>query len=194
MRPIADVQDEPKQAQDPQRLLEQFAQGQPAAFDRIVAIHQERITRLAYRLLGWQAEAEDIVQEVFLAAWKQRKHFRAQSSLETWLTTITINRCRTHRRRRWLHWRWLGRQIGVRPRATESADAPAARDEISEQVRRAVQDLSPADREVIVLYYLEQMSVAQMASLLNASPNAIDVRLHRARQRLKEKLSRFMQE
>ncbi|MGE5610229.1 MAG: RNA polymerase sigma factor [Bacillota bacterium] len=47
---------------------------------------------------------------------------------------------------------------------------------------------------MIVLYYLEQMNVAQMAALLGASPSAIDVRLHRARQRLKEKLSRFVQE
>ncbi|MGE5611771.1 MAG: RNA polymerase sigma factor, partial [Bacillota bacterium] len=133
MPQIPAVQDEPDQALNEQQLLARLAQGDPSAFDQIVALHQDRITRLTYRLLGWNAEAEDVVQEVFLAVWKQRKQFRAQSSLETWLTSITINRCRTHRRRRWLHWRWLGMQIGVRPRTTENADAPAARDELSEQ-------------------------------------------------------------
>ena len=62
-------------------------------------------------------------------------------------------------------------------------------EETSQQVRNAVAALPPRDREVIVLFYLEELPVAQVAQLLGAKPNAIEVRLHRARQRLKTQLA-----
>ena len=68
----------------------------------LVALHQQRVSRLVYRLLGWRGEVEDIVQDVFLAALKSHKNFREESSQWTWLAAITINRCRTHRRRKLL--------------------------------------------------------------------------------------------
>ena len=62
-------------------------------------------------------------------------------------------------------------------------------DETSAKVRSAVQALGAKDREVIVLYYLEELPAAEIAELLGLSANAVDVRLHRARARLKEKLA-----
>ena len=64
---------------------------------------------MVYRLLGWRGEVEDIVQDVFLAAFKRRQTFRDESSQWTWLAAIAINRCRTHRRRKLLEFRWLKR-------------------------------------------------------------------------------------
>jgi RNA polymerase sigma-70 factor (ECF subfamily) len=156
-------------------------------FDAIVARHQPQVARLAHRLLGWRdrAAVEDVVQEVFLVAFTRLKQFRGDSTLSTWLTGITINQCRAHRRRSLLRLKWLREKWNRR----ETNHQPTDADETSQQVRDAVALLPPRDREVIVLFYLEEFSVAQIAELLGVKNNAIEVRLHRARQRLKTQLA-----
>ena len=156
-------------------------------FDAIVALYQLQVARLAHRLLGWRdrAAVEDVVQEVFLVAMTRLKGFRGDSTLSTWLTGITINQCRAHRRRSMLRLKWLREKCNRH----ETNHQPANADETSQQVRDAVALLPRRDREVIVLFYLEEFSVAQIAQLLDVKNNAIEVRLHRARQRLKTQLA-----
>ena len=164
-------------------------------FDQIVARHHAQVARLAHRLLGWRDRdaVDDVVQEVFLIALTRLKDFRGDSSPATWLMGITVNQCRAHRRRAalrltWLRQMWSGAETNHEP-ATTADD-----DETSRQVRDAVAALPPRDREVIVLFYLEDCPVAQIAQLLGAKPNAIEVRLHRARQRLKTKLASLLRD
>jgi RNA polymerase sigma-70 factor (ECF subfamily) len=97
---------------------------------------------------------------------------------------ITINQCRARRRRAVLRMTWLRDLWSRRGQPTRHAA-----EETSEQVRAAVAELPPRDREVIVLFYLEELSVAQVAQLLGVKHNAVEVRLHRARQRLKTRLA-----
>jgi RNA polymerase sigma-70 factor (ECF subfamily) len=155
-------------------------------FDEIVARYQPQVARLAHRLLGWRDHAgvEDVVQEVFLVALTRLKTFRGDATLGTWLSGITINQCRAHRRRSLLRLRWLREKWN---RHDSNHQPPV--DETAQQVRAAVAALPPRDREVIVLFYLEEFSVAQIAKLLGAKNNAIEVRLHRARERLKIQLA-----
>jgi RNA polymerase sigma-70 factor (ECF subfamily) len=83
-----------------QALVERFCRGEDSAFDRIVEVHGAEVAALAYRLLGWRQDVDDVVQEVFVAAFKGLKRFRGDCSLRTWLFTITVSKCRTHRYRR----------------------------------------------------------------------------------------------
>jgi len=152
------------------------------AFERLVALHQQRVSRLVYRLLGWRGEVEDIVQDVFLAALKSHKNFREESSQWTWLAAITINRCRTHRRRKLLEFRWLRRTNFV---FEAESNSDLERDETCRRVRKAVSELAARDREVVVLYYLEDWSVAEICKATGNSPGAVEVRLHRAREKLR---------
>jgi len=132
---------------------------------------------------------DDIVQDVFLAAMQRSRSFRGHSSLGTWLTVITLNRCRTHRRKLRSLWRLHVRLSGTPPDSAASADQAPAQDDASLAVRAAVAALPPRDREVIVLHYLENKPVGEISQLLNVSANAVDVRLHRARKRLKPALA-----
>jgi RNA polymerase sigma-70 factor (ECF subfamily) len=171
-----------------------FVRGDRDAFDQIVSLHGPRVTRLAYRLLGWQgAQVEDVVQDVFLAALENGHKFRGDNGLSQWLTAITLNRCRSHIRRRVLTLKWLRSRPPDEP-IDAAADAGSLRDETSAKVRSAVRTLPPRDREVVVLYYLEDRSTSQISQILGASENAIDVRLHRARKRLREILEGFVNE
>ena len=171
-------------------LLARLRQSDPTAFDELVLLHQDRVFRLARRLLGWNGEAEEVVQEVFFSAYRQIGQFRQESGLSTWLTQITLNQCRSRQRHRSRWLKWLGKR---RPTEPEIAKDAVEQDETSQQVRHAIQQLSPADREVIVLYYLEDRPGKEIAELLQTSAGAIDVRLHRARQKLKVMLTALVE-
>jgi RNA polymerase sigma factor (sigma-70 family) len=159
-------------------------------FNRLVAENHRRVTRLVYRLLGWHGEVEDIVQDVFLAALKSGKNFRDESSEWTWLAAIAINRCRTHRRRKVLEFRWLRR---VRKSSSEEMNSEMERSETCRRVREAVGALGTRDREVVVLFYLEDWSVAEICKVTGSSAGAVEVRLHRARKKLRVILGEAME-
>lgn len=160
-----------------------------ASFDRLVVEEQAYVARLVGRLVGWRSDVDDLVQEVFVAALGGWAKFRGDCSARTWLTRIALNKCRSHGRRRWVRERfvaaWQAQVESAAPVQTASAESR----EVAEQVRHAVEKLRQRDREVIVLHYLEQLSPADVATVLNISQNAVEVRLTRARRRLKEILS-----
>jgi RNA polymerase sigma-70 factor (ECF subfamily) len=161
-----------------------------AAFAELVEKYEARMRKLAHRLLGWRSEAvDDVVQDVFLAALDHADRFRGEASIETWLTRVTINRCRTAQRRA-IFWRqWI--RVAWRGANSRASDATALADEVSTAVRAAVHKLKPRDREVIVLFYLEDLPIAQIADLLGCKAGAIEVRLHRARLKLRTMLANF---
>jgi RNA polymerase sigma-70 factor (ECF subfamily) len=174
-------------------LVGRFLRGDGAAFDQLVSAHQDRVARLAYRLLGWSGEVDDVVQEVFLAVFKNVAGFRGDCRVSTWLTTITVNECRSARRRRFARLAFL-RRLSDEPRAAASsppaAEAPAALD----RIRAAVQALPARYREAVVLRYLEGMPVAEVGRALGVSEGATGVLLHRARARLKDRLADLVED
>lgn len=173
-------------------LVARFCAGERGAFERIVAQHQGRVARLAWRLLGWRGEVEDVVQEVFVKALENLHKFRGESSLGTWLAALTINECRRMRRRRMMLRVFLGRV--KEEKEVAAADAGAMAGERGRLVREAVRGLGSKHREVVVLRYLEGMEIEEIARVLGVSRSAVEVRLHRARQELKDVLAGVMDE
>jgi RNA polymerase sigma-70 factor (ECF subfamily) len=176
-------------------------------FDQLIVDHGQQITRLVHRLLGWSPDIEDVVQDVFVDAFKNLSQFKSQSSVQTWLTRIAINRCRTHQRKQWL--RRVFYKAATGGRATPLADNPlrsplaprgtaaggeGATDATSQtiaaetqaQVHAAIAQLNQRDRELIVLRYLEEQSIDTIAQALNIKTNVVNVRLNRARARLEK--------
>ena len=163
--------------------------GDPRGFDEIVAAHQQRVTRLAYRLLGWSDDVEDIVQEVFLSVLQSLPRFRGDSRLSTWITRITVNKCRSFKRRRVLRLRSLPRLVeDARRKFTVTTETKSTSRHA--EIRDAVRSLPQKYREPIVLRYFEELSVAEVADALGLTAGAVEVRLSRARGRLKVKLSK----
>jgi len=163
-------------------------------FEQIVAEHQRYVSTLAYRLLGWSSDAEDVVQDVFLAVLQSLDKFAGRASVKTWLTKITINKCRSYHRKNLLR-RTLLLRAGrtARPTGPSGAEGPAIDAETCAQVRRAVAQLPKRLREVMVLRYLQELEIAEIAQLLGVRPNAVEVRLHRGRLRLKGLLAELIE-
>lgn len=152
----------------------------------LLLAEQDRLRRLVHRLLGWPATAadvDDVVQDVLLLAWRHHGAFRGDAALSTWLVRIAVRRTRRHQR--WRHVRdrvrsWLAPDevATTNPCAVERCEAALA-------LRVAMARLPATDREVLVLRYLEDRSIAECADALSCSRTAVDQRLSRARARLR---------
>ena len=174
-------------------LVEQFSRGDESAFEKIVEHYSAEVAALANRLLGWPGEVEDVTQDIFLAVFVGLKKFRCECSLRTWLFTITINKCRSYRHRRKL------RQLQTIPIATNgigmrlppagTAHKTAVDAEAFDRVRRAVAALPAKYREPVVLKYLQGLGAEEIGRILGISANAVNVRLNRARERLRGHLA-----
>ncbi len=175
------------------RLVKRFRCGDGSAFDQIVAEYSADVRTLASRLLGWRGDVEDVVQDVFLSAFLGLKRFKGNSSLRTWLYSITINKCRRHRRKRMIRLRVFSATDDQNGDSAAVTDKSMTNDEF-EQVRTAVMSLPAKYREVVVLRYLQELSTEKICEILCVSDNVVHVRLNRARAMLKEKLSNLMDE
>lgn len=150
------------------------------------------VLRLVRRLTAWAGDADDLAQDVLVPALAARAKFRGQSTLETWITRVTVNCVRAQRRKQWVRTRLLyGWMQGIdhedacEPPSDRSADLK----EQAQRVRAAVARLPRASRETIVLHYLEEMTVDETAAALNVRRGTVEVRLTRARRQLRELLS-----
>ncbi len=161
--------------------------GDPDAVRLLVDRFGLRIQRLSRRLCGGHPDAADIAQDVFVVALEKLSTFRGESRVETWLCGITVRLCRKWIRRRMVQRRLFGWLLKAAPRLIESPTrATSDQRSHSELVQAALQQLRPADRELLVLRYLEEYSVDDLANILGIARASVDQRLHRARERLGE--------
>lgn len=162
-------------------LMQQVCSGDPEASVRFVERLSEMLNRLVFRLNGWHADNQDLLQDVFVSLLHKGHSFRGTSSLETWAVSIAINRCRNWRRDRKNSYRI----DEVPPRTVESG---AERLETQEIVQLALESVSDADRELIVLRHMEMRSLDDIAEILGIRKNTLEVRLNRARKALEHHL------
>lgn len=149
--------------------------------------HGAFLVRVAHRLTGSRATAEDIVQEVFVTAWRRRTTLQADSHLRTWLYRVTVNHVRHHQRSHVrlssflsrYRWQWPGT-------SPEAPDEPLQRAAEVARVHDCVQRLSPKLREVFVLYELEELEGIEIAEILETPINTVWSRLRLARDRFRK--------
>jgi RNA polymerase sigma-70 factor (ECF subfamily) len=168
-------------------LIEQARQGDEAAWSALVAQHQEAVFRLAYLLLGDQAEAQDVAQEAFIRAFYALDRFDLERSLRPWLLRITGNAARNKRRAIGRYLAALGRWGQKEPAPVE----PTPQDEHLQQWQaqtlwQAIRRLRLADQEIIYLRYFLELSVTETAQAANIAPGTVKSRLHRALNRLRK--------
>lgn len=181
--------------------MERLAAGHDAALNDLMERHATPVFHFLCRMLNNEDDANDLAQETFVRVFKSRDTFRTNEKFSTWLYTIAANLARNH-------FRWRSRHPNV-SLETESGDSeqtlggtlPANEPAPNEQalaaeravaVRRAVGNLPEDLREAIVLCEWEELSVAEAAEILEATPKAVESRLYRARQILGERLKSWL--
>ncbi len=177
--------------------------GDPAAFGRLVALHEGMVFNLAARLLGNVEEARDVAQEVFLQVYRRLGRFEGRSSLKTWIYRIVVNQC--HNRRRFWHRHGRDREQELDERcalpelssggAWQASPYELARSrERSRRVQQALLELSFEQRSVLVLREVEGLSCEEVAASLGIPDGTVKSRLSRAREALRRRLSDLMEE
>lgn len=170
---------------DDDGLLRAAARGDREAFGEFVQRHQASVFRLLRATAGTEADAEDALQEAFLAAWRSAGSYRGDGPARGWILTIARNALRRVHRRRvgepssWESLETLAREAGWG--SEESALETLARTDLLE---RALARLDPGDREILLLRELEGLEGRKVAEMLELTVAAMKSRLHRARLRL----------
>lgn len=161
--------------------------GDTSAYAGIVGRWQHRIVNMAWRYCHDRHAAEDMAQEAFLKAFRSLGSFRGQSAFGTWLTAVAINSCRTWIRDRDPVAASLDHlRIAARVAAAGDTLDDERRDEL---VRRMVATLPARYREPMVLYYLNEMNLAETARTLGLPEGTLKARLHRGRDFLRRRLA-----
>ena len=159
--------------------------GDTRAFETLVRRYQRPIYRLAVRLLGDTGEAEDVTQEVFVTAWRRLPEIHEDKAIRSWLYRIATNRCLNILRSRKPVAPLFDEAI---PMASPAA-SPEARAEAHERLlalRVALDRLTAEQRACWLLREVEELSYAEIASILRTTPQAVRGRLARARADLGE--------
>ncbi len=172
---------------DDNELAVRAGRGDREAFDVLIKRHQGPVLRLCWSMTGNRADAEDAAQEAFVRAYQSLSRFDASRPFGPWLRGIAGKVCLQLLRRRSVR---EDRQLSLE---ASPVDPPAPQvSEASHLADRAVAALRQLDetyRLPLVLFYLEDASVAEVAQALGLTPGAVRVRLHRGREKLREMLT-----
>ena len=170
-------------------LVRRASRGDVAAFDELVASRLAQSLRLARAIVDSPADAEDVVQEAFVSAWRSLRRLREPEKFDAWFGRILVNTARSHIRRR-----GTGTPISIDRRRADSPDDehehPGCHDpaldrvDSSDALARAIDRLSVDQRTILALHHLEERPVAQIAAVLGIPVGTAKWRLHAARQAL----------
>jgi RNA polymerase sigma-70 factor (ECF subfamily) len=174
-------------------LLEKAGAGDPAAFIKLYERHRAAIFRFSYRLSGSVEAAEDITHDCFLSLIKKPYNFLPErASLRTYLLSAARNL--------WLkQLRDSGRESAIDEFAEDQFIAPGREpigqlldDELALHVQEAVLALPPLQREALILFEFEGLPLSEIATLVGTEVGAVKARLHRARERLRNRLRPYL--
>lgn len=167
-------------------LLEAAAGGAQPAFAEIVTRHYQPVYRLAWRMAGDAAMAEDVTQEAFIRLWRNPLQVREAAAVRGWLMRVAANAAIDRARKP---------RLAALELAPETADpqarpdAPLARAEASRLVDEALAELPDRQRQAVALSYFEGLTNAEMADVMDVSVEAVESLLARARRFLKDRLA-----
>ncbi|MDY6816941.1 sigma-70 family RNA polymerase sigma factor [Marinobacter sp.] len=172
------------------RLLEQAGQGDEKAFAQLVERHADRVFSLALRVVGSDADAEDVAQEVFLTVWRHAADWRpGKARFSTWLYRVTLNLSLNHRER------VVTRHAALDAVAEPEDPAPTQEKRLDERRRKervmqAVAALPEGQSIAMTLIYEGGLSNAEAASTMGISVKALEALLVRARRKLRKMMAR----
>ena len=176
-------QDEARQAD--QALMARVSQGDALAFQQLVDAGIDRVLAVARRTLGDEAEAEDVAQEVFLKLWRQAGQWEAgRARVSTWLYRVTVNSCIDKLRAR------KEQTVDELPEISASATQLRSLEEgdLQEYMDDALQALPERQRMALVLFHYENLSMSNVAEMMDSSVEAVESLLARGRRTLKKSL------
>jgi len=174
-------------------VIGRVLQGDQNVFAELVKRYQNFVFTIAMRYMQSREDAEEIAQDVFVKAYRSLADFKNDSRFSTWLYAITANTCNTFLRKRKTETYSLtdDRIFEIANTQDTMVDNRTEQKSKAALIQNAVCLLSPDDVTIITLFYKGEQSLEEIGKILGFTPNNVKVKLHRARQRLKEKLELY---
>jgi RNA polymerase sigma-70 factor (ECF subfamily) len=188
---------------DDLHILAACRKGDTAAFEQLVLRHQRSLYNIAFRISGNEADAAEIVQDAFVAAWRKIGEFRGDAKLSTWLTSIAVNQARTRwQQNRQKRQREQSFDCGVDEQQDHAplqvaSGQPSALDlleqsQLRELLDRCIKALDQGFREVLVLRDIREMAYEEVGQVLGLRDGTVKSRLFRAREAVRDCITRSM--
>src|SRR6516225_7211714 len=193
-RPVARFEDDAEDV----RLMRSVASGDTTAFEQLIERHQELVAGTVARMLGSNAEVEDIAQQVFIRVWKSSGRYVARAKFTTWLLKITRNLVFNEMRRAKRHPHVPVQidpeteELPIKDEAAATPDATLLQAELQRAIESAIKELPDAQRMALVLRRYEELSYEEIADVLELSVPAVKSLLFRARTELRERLQSYL--
>jgi RNA polymerase sigma factor (sigma-70 family) len=174
-------------------IIRKVLDGEHQHFAVLVKRYQNFVFTITLRYTENREDAEEISQDVFVKAFKSLKDFRGDSKFTTWLYTIVTTSSITFLRKKKLQTHSLDNEHVFE--LADSQDSGMRANQVEQKSRSAmvndaIRMLGPEDAQIITLFYKGEQSLEEISQIMGIEPNAAKVRLHRARQRLREKMEK----
>jgi RNA polymerase sigma-70 factor (ECF subfamily) len=175
-------------------IITRVLRGEAALYSDLVKRYQHFVFTLVLRYTPNRQDAEEITQDVFVKAYRSLADFRGESKFSTWLYAIATTTCITFLRKKKLPVHSLDNEQVFEVADNQNSGFKANQIEQKSKVQvlnEAIKLLSIDDARIITLFYQGEQSLEEIARIIGAEPNTVKVKLHRARQRLKEKMEKY---
>jgi RNA polymerase sigma-70 factor, ECF subfamily len=176
---------------DDYQIVARVLAGETSEYRKLVERHQRSVFRFAWNLIGDEHEAEDITQEVFVAAFRRLASYDGKrAALQTWLLTIARNRCINHLKCK----RPAVGDDAIRNRIESASSNDSEHEGFWRALTAALARLPLKQKTAFVLAEIEQLSYAQIATIEQTACGTVKSRIHRAKQQLRAALAPTMRE
>ncbi len=180
-----------------EELVQRILNGQKELFELIIRRHNPRLYRISRSIVKDDAEAEEVMQESYVRAYEKLSDFRGEAAFSTWLIRILINEARAlvRKRSRWSNGGEVQEELqvldlteGVESGFTLSPEETTMNKELNKMLEKAMEQLPGGYRDVFVMREVEGLSIAETAACLELSEDNVKIRLHRAKEMMRDLL------
>lgn len=159
----------------------------------LIEEYAEQIKRLAYTYVKYWSTAEDIMQEVYIKCYQKLETFRGESSYKTWLYKIAINKSKDYLKSKWYKNIFPSENIyDSILKTTDSPELQLMENQENIAFLKLVMDLPSIYREVIILFYYEQLKISEIHEVTGVNQETLKTRLRRAKKILRNKYERWI--
>lgn len=178
------------------KRIKQVIKGDQDAYAEVVEMYKDKVFHVCFRMLGNRHEAEDIAQEAFLRAYVNINSFNIELKFSTWLYRIATNLCIDRIRKKKPDY-YLDAEVagtdGLNMYSQIASDSRLPEEEVQslelqETIQREISKLPEKYRSVIVLKYIEELSLNEISEILNLPLGTVKTRIHRGREALRNQL------
>ena len=173
--------------------IERVLQGDHSSYATLVERHKDMVFTIAYRMLKSREDAEEISQDAFMKAYRSLGKFRKKSKFSTWLYRIVYNLSVSQLRKNKKQFNSLDdeeKKIDIED--THNKIESLENQDRNKYVNQAIENLNYDEKTIITLYYQDELSVEEIAGITQLTHSNVKVRLHRARLKLYDELSKIL--